>query len=239
MPTVQLPADMPSRMKQLPRDEVGRPIPFFAAEVDGHHDFRVMEPESLFLAIRDQLCWVCGSRLGRVRNTSAPRGVFVAGPMCLINRTSAEPPSHADCAEWSAKACPFLAKPAKERRQGHMPETAEMPGIGIMRNPGVTALISSNQWSTWDPGEIAGQHGVLFSFSRIDSVHWMTEGHRASVSEVMDSIESGIPVLAEMAESEQGAMVHLARKTRDALRWVGTFDIAQYPNVAAVLRHLL
>lgn len=238
MPTVPLPPDMPPRMRHLPRDEVGRPMPFFAAEVNGAHDFRVMDPNSLVRAIREQLCWVCGQRLNRVRGSTAPLGTFVAGPMCLVNRTSAEPPCHGDCAEWSAKACPFLSKPAKTRREGNMPEVQEAAGIGIMRNPGVTALITAERWRTWDPGQVAGPHGILFDFSRITNVRWMTLGRNASAIEVMDSIESGIPLLFDMAEAEPGATIHLARKTRDALRWVGDFDIGDFPTVAKVLSHL-
>jgi hypothetical protein len=37
------------------------------------------------------------------------RWSFVVGPMCGINRNSAEPPSHKECAQWSARNCPFLS----------------------------------------------------------------------------------------------------------------------------------
>jgi hypothetical protein len=240
--TIALPPDMPNPMKRLPRDEVGRPIPFFVAEVDGVHDFRVMDPEALVTCILHQRCWVCGEKLKRRRNSSAPKGTFVAGPMCLINRTSAEPPSHGECAEWSAKACPFLAKPGKERREAHMPEIAEMPGIGIMRNPGVTALIDSEQWvfHQVDPDpEIGSGGGILCNFSRVTNVRWMSGGRNAFGHEVLGSIDTGLPALMEMSRLDASGPRALAHKTRDAMRWVpDAQDINDYPNIVATLREL-
>ena len=34
-----------------------------------------------------------------------------------MNRTSAEPPSHRDCAEFAVKACPFLTQRELTRRK--------------------------------------------------------------------------------------------------------------------------
>lgn len=242
MPTVTLPPDMPPTMRRLPRDEVGRPIPFFAAIVDGKHDFRFMDGKKLVEAVVKQLCWVCGQRLHRRnRMEDVPRGTFVAGPMCLINRTSAEPPSHAACAEWSAKACPFLTKPLKNRRSTDMPEDVTSPaGISIERNPGVTALIDSEVWQFYRVGanQAGANDGVLCSFSRVTSVRWMSGGKNATNSEVLESIETGIGQLIEMAAMEAGGTRALAHKTRDAMRWVGHVDTAQYPLIASVLAEL-
>jgi hypothetical protein len=232
---------MPTRMRQLPRDGVGRPIPFFAAEVDGVHDFRLMDGAKLVAAVREQLCWVCGTRLGRVHGSTAPKGTFVAGPMCVVNRTSAEPPSHFECAEWSAKACPFLTKPAKVRREGDLPDNlAETPGIMIARNPGVTALIDCNKWRYYRVGsEVEGAgDGVLFNFTQVVNVRWMARGALALTTDVMEAIESGLPALVEMAETEDGAMRALAFKMRDALKWVGGADTRDYPTIAKVLLEL-
>lgn len=241
MPTVTLPSDMPAHMKRLPRDTVGRPIPFFAAYVNGEHDFRLMDSAKLVQAIRDQLCWVCGQRLNRQRNSENPRGTFVAGPMCLINRTSAEPPSHGDCAAWSARACPFLTKPGKERRETNLPgELAEPAGLMIARNPGVTALISSLRWKVWNPQRETGVGGagLLFEFSRIENVMWMCEGRQAYSHEVLASIESGLPELIRVANDQPGAMPHLARKLRTALDWVAPGFADDVPNIRWLLERL-
>jgi hypothetical protein len=178
-------------------------VPFFVGYVDDKPDVRTMDSDALRQAVMENLCWVCGQRLLRVQTKFV--GTFVAGPMCLVNRTSAEPPSHADCAEWCARACPFLTNPNKVRRDKNMPEGwHEAPGIAILRNPGVTALIESHRWLPWTPHE--GGPGLLFNFQRIRSVGWVKEGREATTDEVYDSIESGLPALVEVAKEEPGAM---------------------------------
>lgn len=192
--TVVLPGGMPSSMERLPRDEVGRPVPFFVAWVDGKPDFRLMDEQRLRQAVMTDRCWVCGARM-----QPRTRRVFAAGPMCLINGTSAEPPSHYGCAAWSVKACPFLLNPRKVRREAHMPEgVGEMAGIGIMRNPGVTALIEPIRWNVERHGG-----GLLFRFPRlVRSVEWYAEGQPATRAQVVEAIQSGLPQLQAMAQSE-------------------------------------
>lgn len=238
--TIQLPPDMPAHMKQLKRDSVGRPIPWFVPYIEGEPDFRFTDMEKIVTAITGQRCFVCGDRLNRVRHSSNPKGTFVAGPMCLINRTSAEPPNHSDCAEWSSKACPFLTKPRKIRRTSDMPEDAIEPaGVMIERNPGVTALIESERWSYFTVPDGMGGKGILFTFDRITNVRWMSEGWAASTEQVLTSIETGLPALVEMAESETGGMRALSIKARSALRWMpGKFDVSDYPVIESLLGHL-
>jgi hypothetical protein len=226
-------------MKQLPRNSVGYPIPYFVDNTAGLRDpdFRFMDGAKLVTAIREQLCWVCGQRLHRLRRDSpAPKGVFVAGPMCLVNRTSAEPPNHGDCAEWSAKACPFLTKPGKVRREGNVPgDLAEPAGVMIARNPGVTALISSGRWRVWRPPN----GGLLFDFDRVDAVAWMSEGRPATASAVLGSIDSGLPALLEVADEQPGARSELAHKLRAAMRYVPSAEnIEDYPNIVETLAAL-
>ena len=60
--------------------------------------------------MREKRCWVCGDPLG-VHLT------FPIGPMCALNRTISEPPSHHECASWSARNCPFLSRPHMVRRE--------------------------------------------------------------------------------------------------------------------------
>lgn len=210
-----LPSDMPNRMKQLRRDDAGRPVPFFVEYVNGKPDFRVMNRDHFALAVMQDLCWVCGKKL--TKHQSQPIGTFVAGPMCLVNHVSAEPPAHADCAEWSAKACPFLNNPNKVRREGNLPDGwTEAPGEMILRNPGVTALIESTSWKAFKIDQ-----GVLFRFSQIRNVTWYREGREATTVEVLDSMETGMPALMEAAEADgELAVRQLQRLTVEALKWV-------------------
>lgn len=71
------PFEMPARVAALPRDEAGRPVPWFVATVDGKPDFRIIKPGAINEAVRRNICWVCGKlRFGRTSQS------FVIGPMC-------------------------------------------------------------------------------------------------------------------------------------------------------------
>lgn len=209
---VKLPPGMPEQMQHLPVDDVGRPIPYFVEYIDGKPDFRVMSAKNFRKAVMEDRCWVCGRRM----KPTTPH-IFVAGPMCLINGTSAEPPNHRACAEWSARACPFLVNPKKVRREGNLPEEAgESGGIMLDRNPGVTALIEAG----WFGIERAGA-GYIFKFARVRSVNWLTEGRTATREEVLNSIAGGMGALAEMAASEgPAAVTALAQMAEAAMEWL-------------------
>jgi hypothetical protein len=209
---VRVPPNMPGRMRQLPRDTVGRPIPFFAAEVEGKHDFRVMDPLRLAEAITQRRCFVCGQRLNVASAT------FVVGPMCVVNRVSGEPPNHRDCAEWSVRACPFLSKPAKERRETNLPEGATEGAGGIMihRNPGVSALVTARSWYVEHV-----PNGIVLRIREIKNVTWWAEGRLATRSEVQESIDTGLPLLRSVAEQEGPAAERdLERMVGNAQKWL-------------------
>lgn len=224
--TIPLPPNMPSSMRSnLRRDDVGRPVPFFVEWVDGKPDFRIMNHANLHRAINERLCWVCGRKLTR------GVGTFVAGPMCVVNHTSAEPPSHAGCAEWSAKACPFLTTPKKVRRESNLPEEVENPaGIMIARNPGVAALIESDRWHVWRPPS----GGLLWDF-RIMKVRWFAEGREATNDEVLTSVETGIGALLELANLEEGGRTALARQIGNSLRWLPLLPSVGMPLLESAL----
>src|SRR5215510_204714 len=100
---------LPRRMQSLPVSDRGFPVPWFVPWVNGQPEFRAMDGRKFELAVGKKLCWVCGQPLGT-------RFAFVVGPMCGINRISSEPPSHRECAEFSAMGCPFLSMPKMVRR---------------------------------------------------------------------------------------------------------------------------
>jgi hypothetical protein len=84
-------------MSSLPKDENGRPVPWFAAEVDGKPDIQTVRPGGMQEALQFKLCFLCGKSLGRY-------AAFMLGPMSLLNRIAAEPPCHRDCAQYAAMA---------------------------------------------------------------------------------------------------------------------------------------
>jgi hypothetical protein len=208
---IQLPP-MPDRIAALPRDERGIPVPFFVAWIDGKPLFPVIDPAKQSRAIRERLCWVCGEPLAR-------NVAFVIGPMCAINRVSAEPPSHLECAVFSATACPFLTRPGMKRMDlTDKVKTDEPPGLMIRRNPGVCLV-----WSTREYRMIRAPNGVLFRVGEPTAVRWFAEGRQATRAEVLASIESGLPILREAAERDgPPALAMLAGMTGRAMSLVPT-----------------
>lgn len=201
---------VPYRMSRLPRNKAGYVVPWFVAFIDGVPDFRVIRAGGIIEAVRDDKCWLCGDRLGR-------NVAFVIGPMCAVNRTSAEPPSHRDCAEYAAQVCPFLTNPKMVRRDNHKPEDATAPaGTMLTRNPGV-ALV----WVTrnWRPFRV--DNGILFYVGDPEATEWYAHGREATRDEVLASIESGLPLLHAEAEAEgPDSVAALRRMTERALQVV-------------------
>lgn len=205
--------EIPERMQRLPLDPARRvPVPWFVPWVDGKPDFRLMTMDRMLKAIHRELCWVCGERMGRIR-------AFVIGPMCSVNRVAPEPPSHRDCAVYSARSCPFLSNPRSIRRETNLPEPDRLgapAGISIRRNPGVTLV-----WLTKRYRIESEPNGFLFRLGDPMKALWFAESRPATRAEVLASIESGLPQLAGIAEAESPAAVaELERMRQVAMQWV-------------------
>lgn len=206
------PGDMPIRIRMLPRSEAGYPIPWFVATIDGKPDFRVIERGRIEYALRNPVCWVCGGP----RSALLP-AAFVIGPMCAVNRISAEPPSHLECATYSATHCPFLTIPKMVRREKGVPGEAKVPaGVSIRRNPGVALVWLTRRWRVVRAGD-----GYLFDVGEPLETGWYAEGRAASRDEVLASIESGLPLLRDMAVDEgPEALAALMNQHAEALALV-------------------
>lgn len=203
---VKLPDNMPFGLSRLPKDPRGYPVPWFvdlkAPQHNGGPDFRIMDADRLKLAHRERRCWVCGLRI------TEPAVVFVAGPMCGINRVSAEPPSHAECAIWSVKACPFMSQPKRVRDDSNMPKEKHAAGIPIARNPGVTMLWYCMSYKTFFA------KGMMFQLGEPVAVDWWCQGRKAERAEIMESVETGLPILMRAAIAEgPEAVFDLGRST--------------------------
>jgi len=196
---------MPQRIKWLPVSPKGYPTPWFVCwlleDLDGEPhpvhpdtpgakpDFRVVAPGRIALAYKANRCWICGQPLGSHR-------VYNIGPMCVVNRVTSEPPSHRECAEYAAKACPFLTNPREKRNEKNLMEGATAAGMMIARNPGVVALYETKHAKPFRAGD-----GWLFRLGPPDRLDWYAEGRVATHHEVMESIRTGLPLL--MAEAEK------------------------------------
>lgn len=205
----RLPA-LPPTMAGLPTDHRGFPVPWFVAWVDGKADFRVADAAKIVAAVKQSLCWVCGQRLWT-------RKAFLIGPMCAINRISSEPPSHLECATYSAIACPFMTRPRMRRNEKHLPDGHELPGGEmIKRNPGVGLV-----WVTKSYKILRTPNGPLFQVGSPIEVNWYAEGREATRKEIMTSIESGKPLLEDPARAEGPEALSAFKKMYDrAMRLV-------------------
>lgn len=209
---------MPDRIARLPKDSRGYPTPWFVAyfkdgkEVarpEGAPDFRILASGKRELAVKKRLCWVCGEPLG-------VHQIFPIGPMCAVNRTTMEPPSHRDCAEYSVRACPFLTVPRRRRDERGLEEIERhVSGTMIARNPGATAL-----WeSAYRPFKV--DNGWLIHLSEPTRVDWWTQGRLATRAEIEASIEAGYPALLNLARDEgPEAVAELEHYRKDAERFL-------------------
>jgi hypothetical protein len=195
--------DMPEYVKRLPVDARGYPVPFFVDWLpDGTPEFRAMDPAKIRRCLKEQRCWVCGEPLHSTFGFRATLA-FVIGPMCAVNRISSEPPSHVPCAEWSARNCPFLARPHMVRREDDEINAAlhheQERGLPILRNPGV-ALV----WKTDGFQVLPQPKGMLFKVNAPTSpVTWWAEGRPATRAEILHSIDTGLPLLESAIEMER------------------------------------
>jgi hypothetical protein len=198
-PELELPIP---RIASLPIQD-GWPVPFFVDTLpDGTFEFRASDRRKIVACVTKRLCWVCGQKLDL-------EGTFTIGPMCAINRTTAEPPSHAECAEWSVRNCPFLRNPNAERREPGvgkgMTKGVDPAGIMIKRNPKVILLWTCKGYRIYKDGE----DGVLFNVGPPIKTQWFTEGRPATRREVEESIATGIPLLLDAAMAHDDPRVAL------------------------------
>lgn len=183
----------PPRLRRLPVDDRGYPVPWFVQWIDGRPEFRMMDQQKWLRAVRERLCWVCGGPLG-------VHLAFLVGPMCGINRTTAEPPGHRECAEWSARNCPFMSRPKMVRREDALTDSCRdnSAGLPLLRNPGVALVWNTLSYRVFDDG--SGR--PLIQMGNPESVTWWCEGRTATRDEVLSSVDSGFPSLMELAEAQ-------------------------------------
>lgn len=207
--------ELPRHMQGLPVDKRGFPVPFFVHWVDGEPRFDIVDTRRYEACVQKELCWLCGERLGRYR-------AFVIGPMCLVNRISSEPPSHLDCAEFACTACPFLTRPLAKRVEQE-DEVIAPAGVMIARNPGATAV-----WVTTAEGyeyfvPRGSRSPLIQLMSTPTQLHAWARGKPLQWEALMDSLESGMPLLEEHCDGDPQAFEALRVAERDARRIVDRF----------------
>lgn len=195
--------DMPARIRRLPVSARGFPIPKFVEYVDGEPDFRLFNATHMKNCIHRDLCWICGEPLGSFK-------AFPIGPMCCINRITAEPPSHYECAVFAAKNCPFLSNPEAKRRERGMPENKTVAGTMIEDNPGMTAI-----WVTRNYQIMLVSNGILFVIGEPESLEFWKEGRIATRAEIDAKIIERFPILLESAQEDGRLAVEELNRKRE------------------------
>jgi hypothetical protein len=185
---------VPKRLQDLPVER-GFIVPWFVQWINNKPEFRLMDKGKLYFAVEHKVCWVCGKSLKGSVNPP-----FVVGPMCTVNRISAEPPSHAECARYAARVCPFLARPHMQRREitdDAMQTHITRSEAAIHNNPGVTALYFTREFSMISDGRVP-----LFVLGPPAGVEWYAKGGPATRTQVEEAFEKGVLLLRKDAAAE-------------------------------------
>jgi hypothetical protein len=186
---------LPKRMAHLPVDRRGYPVPWFVARFDGEPDFRVSDPVKFARASQERRCWVCGQPLTAF-------GYFVLSVVCAVDRVATEPPAHEECALFSAKACPFLARPAMHRREAGLPaNTFEAAGAVVDSSPGVVLV-----WGTLRYTLAPAERGYVFRLGEPASLRWFATGQPASREDVIAASRQLFAELGRSADSVRSVL---------------------------------
>lgn len=169
--------NMPPSIAALERDPRGYPIPWFLYRSDHFPlDFRVVDPVKFSTAMRECRCWVCGEPMtGTV--------AFLGGPLSTAQRLYADPPTHIACAEFSVRACPFIAMPKAQRREAEIATPVVISDGHSTANPGVYGMVFCNigDYGLVDKGMIRAERTNPY-------VMWFHEGRDARWIEVKQAI---------------------------------------------------
>ena len=104
--------DIPDRMKKLPRDARGYPIPYVVLRgPDGAAYFTINDDRRVMQCRRGDLCPICGEKLTRGR-------WFLGGPRSAFDARGGyfDGPMHDSCMRYSASVCPYISNPKYRHR---------------------------------------------------------------------------------------------------------------------------
>lgn len=120
--------EIPKRMRKLPRDKRGYPIPVTVLiDRAGKPHFTVHDHTERRRVLKADQCSICGKKLQAER-------WFVGGAKSAFSIVGAyyDPPMHHECAQYALKVCPYLAAPTYSRRLDEKTiKAAAEPGLVI------------------------------------------------------------------------------------------------------------
>lgn len=122
---------IPKRMRTLPCEERGYPVPFIVMiDKSGKPQFTINDHDKVKTCINRKLCSICGKR-------HDPLMWFVGGSRCFLHPHGAfiDPPLHLECAEYALRVCPFLAAPryAKRIDDAKLADKNRPDGVALVR----------------------------------------------------------------------------------------------------------
>jgi hypothetical protein len=144
-------------MKKLRLDSRGLPIPFVVyTDKEGVPQFVVNDAGKNFLAIKHDLCAICGQNLlrgrwflGGPRSAFHPQGAYFDGPM------------HHECMRYACKVCPYLALGSYRKRIDTI-KRVKMPKeeVAVLvdstmdptKPPCFVGVMTTHQKVNWDSG---------------------------------------------------------------------------------------
>lgn len=126
---------IPRRMRKLPIEKRGYPVPF-ATMIDpitGQPDFRILDIRRQMQCFKDKLCAMCGEPLGRYI-------AFIGGPKSGESHRFNDPGMHRECAEYAAVVCPYISRETAQHRSISDLDLATLKSLGleIVTDSGIT-----------------------------------------------------------------------------------------------------
>ena len=120
--------EIPKRMRKLPRDKRGYPIPVTVlVDRDGRPHFTVHDHVARMRVLKADRCAICGKKQEAER-------WFVGGARSAFSIVGAyyDPPMHHECATYALQVCPYLAAPTYARRLDAKTIKPDEPGLVIV-----------------------------------------------------------------------------------------------------------
>lgn len=181
-------SDVPTSILRLPKDEHGRPVPWYAKWYGNKPSSLAMGEGKFNRAVAGRRCFLCGERLG-VRVLC-----WVVTPLGVTQRQSEYPPSHPDCV-------------AHVLRGGFM-------GITLV---GVMASYTARTFEVVSLSE-GGSPKRAINLGEPVNVDWWKDGRAATPEEVAAALDREHALLQSIATRSDRAEQDLADAYARALR---------------------
>jgi len=151
-----LPA-LPVRMRALPKDAEGKPIPYLLTQVATKFESSLGPDLVLTTLCARKQCWLCGHQLGRY-------AAFVGEPVTSVTKISRTPPAHHDCAKYAARIGLMQPKGLKVSlvwvTRNYQPQTTLNGHIFVLGEPEQTFWFSGGRCATREQVQAALEEGA-------------------------------------------------------------------------------